>query len=114
MKELEKFKKYMTTPRRVVITVHTNPDADALGSALAWASVLSQNGHFVTVISPNEYPDFLKWMKGNDDVVIYEGNEESVSELVNNAEIIFCLDFSMLNRIGDLGELVRNTFSKIV
>ena len=66
MENLQGFQELLAEPRTVVITVHTNPDADALGSALGWGSILAKQGHHVTVISPNEYPDFLKWMKGNE------------------------------------------------
>jgi len=109
MKGLEKFKLLLDSPRRIVITVHTNPDADALGSALGFASILKQLGNNTTVISPNEYPDFLKWMKGNDEVVIFDKNEKEVNTLIEEAEIICCLDFSDLKRIGALGDLVRSS-----
>ena len=107
MKELEKFKLLLDSPKRIVITVHTNPDADALGSALGFASILKQQGHDTTVVSPNEYPDFLKWMQGHDDVVVYENFESKVNILIEEADIICCLDFSDLKRIGELGEKVR-------
>ena len=107
MKELDKFIALLSSPKEIVITVHTNPDADAIGSALGWASVLKQKGHSVTVLSPNDYPAFLKWMKGNEEVSVFEGNEDKGKELIKKADIIFCLDFSDLKRIGDLGEVVR-------
>ena len=109
MENIEGFKKLLTGSKEVVITVHTNPDADALGSALGWASILEKQGHKVTVISPNEYPDFLKWMKGNENVVVFEKAVEQATSLVGQAEVIFCLDFSDLQRIGELGELVRTS-----
>jgi bifunctional oligoribonuclease and PAP phosphatase NrnA len=109
MKDIEKFKLLLDSPKRAVITVHTNPDADALGSALGFASILRQQGHDITVVSPNEYPDFLKWMKGNSEVVVYKKQELQVKALVEKADIIFCLDFSDLNRIGELGDLVRSS-----
>jgi len=106
MKDLEKFKQLLDSPKRVVITVHTNPDADALGSALGFYSILKQQGYDVSVISPNEYPDFLKWMKGNDEVVVYENDEDVAINLVRNSELIFCLDFSDIKRCGKLCDLV--------
>ena len=107
MKDTTKFKQLFNTPRRVVITVHTNPDADALGSALGFASILQQQGHKVTVISPNEYPDFLKWMKGQEEVIVFDRQEEQAREMLAAAEVICCLDFSSLDRIGDMEEPVR-------
>ena len=99
----------LAQPRQVVITTHHKPDADALGSSLAWAGYLQQRGHHVTVITPSDYPAFLNWMAGNDEVVVYEKrhNDPQVRDLIQRAEAIFCLDFSALSRINELGDYVR-------
>ena len=115
MQNLEAFKKLISKPKRVVITTHHKPDADALGSSLGLAGILKKLGHEVKVITPTDYPDFLSWMKGNDEVIIYnEGKEALCEKLVNDAEVIFCLDFSNLSRINELGELVRKSKAKKV
>ncbi len=108
MQNIAAFKQLIGTPRDIVITTHTKPDADALGSSLGLALFLKHMGHRVTVITPTDYPKFLTWMKGNDEVVIYNDNNEAKSQtLIDSAEIVFCLDFSSLSRIDDLGERVR-------
>ncbi|WP_224999384.1 bifunctional oligoribonuclease/PAP phosphatase NrnA [Cesiribacter sp. SM1] len=107
---LNAFREALSLPRRVVITTHHKPDADALGSSLGLAGYLKKKGHHVSVISPTDYPAFLAWMKGNDEVIIFnEGNEARSAQLVADAELIFCLDFSSLARINELGELVRQS-----
>lgn len=104
------FRDALSRPRRVVITTHHKPDADALGSSLGLAGYLKKKGHQVTVITPTDYPDFLAWMKGNDDVIVFEaGNQERAAAFVADAELICCLDFSSLARINKLGELVRQS-----
>ena len=108
MQNIQAFKDFMSQPRKVVIVTHHKPDADALGSSLGLAGYLKKENHQVQVITPSDYPDFLQWMPGNNDVLIYEKKHESrISETINAAEIIFCLDFSALNRIQDLTEMVR-------
>ena len=99
----------LAQPRQIVITTHHKPDADALGSSLGWAGYLKQKGHHVTVVTPSDYPAFLNWMAGNDEVIIYEKrqNDRQIHDLVHRAEVIFCLDFSCLGRINELGEYVR-------
>ena len=99
----------LAQPKQVFITTHHKPDADALGSSLAWASYLKKKGHSVTVVTPSDYPAFLNWMQGNDEVVVFEPrhNERQVRDLVSRAEVIFCLDFNCLGRINELGEFVR-------
>lgn len=106
MQNLAAFKELISLPKRIVITTHIKPDADALGSSLGLAGYLMKEGHQVCVIAPTDYPSFLTWMEGNEDVLVYEGNEEKSSYLIENADIVFCLDFSSLSRIGELGELV--------
>lgn len=108
MQDLLALKKVLQEPKKVVITTHHKPDADALGSSLGLAGYLKKKGHSVTVITPTDYPSFLSWMPGNDEVIVFnEGNEQKSAALVEQADLIFCLDFSALGRINELGDLVR-------
>lgn len=94
--------------KKIVITTHHKPDADALGSSLALYWYLKKKGHIPVVISPTDYPEFLHWMSGQDEVIIFnEGKEKESEELIEKADIIFCLDFSALHRINEVGDLVR-------
>lgn len=115
MQYLEAFKELLNTPKKVVITTHHKPDADALGSSLGLAGFLKKKGHQVTVITPTDYPKFLSWMSGDAEVVVFNEGNESVSEkLIREADMIFCLDFSSLHRINELGEIVRQSQAKKV
>ncbi len=107
MENLEGLKTLLFKPKKVFITTHPRPDADALGSSLGLANYLKKFGHDVTVVTPTSYPEFITWMKGNDEVIIYKGNEEKAKQLLDKAELIFCLDFCNLNRIDELGDLIR-------
>ena len=102
----------LQNPKDIVITVHRGPDGDALGSALALYSVLSQLGHSVTVISPNNYASFLYWMKGNEDIVVFSDQEEKAIDITNNADLIFLLDFNNLSRTGEYTEVIREASAK--
>lgn len=107
MQNIEAFKNLISSPKKVVITTHHKPDADALGSSLALAGYLKKYDHDVKVISPSDYAGFLTWMHGNDEVIIFqEDNREEIFTWVSEADIIFCLDFSSLHRIHELGEAV--------
>lgn len=114
MQNVETFRGLINLPQKVVITTHHKPDADALGSSLAFAGYLKKKGHQVVVISPTDYANFLTWMKGNDEVVIYEGNEKLADRLVQEADIICCLDFSNLSRLHELGKQVAQSGAKKV
>lgn len=89
--------------------MHQKPDPDAMGSSLALAGVLTQMGHEVTVISPTNWPDFLKWMPGSKQVIDFEAAREKGIAALEAAEWVFCLDFNALSRTKNmaakLGEL---------
>lgn len=111
MQELESFKEALSSPKKVVITTHHKPDADALGSSLGMANFLIKKGHEVTVITPSDYPSFLHWMKGNEKVINFEdkSKQEIAKKHIKEAEVIFCLDFSCLSRIQDMQESVEES-----
>lgn len=108
MQEIESFKEVISSPKKIVITTHHKPDADALGSSLGMANFLLKKGHEVTVITPSDYPSFLHWMKGNDAVINYEDKKQQAKadKIIAEAEVIFCLDFSCLSRIQDMESAV--------
>lgn len=96
----------LTQPQKIVITTHHKPDGDAMGSSLGLYNYLIQQGHHARVIAPTDYPDFLSWLPGNEDVIIYTEHREEAAALIADAKLIFCLDFNALGRINDMGELV--------
>ncbi len=115
MQNLQAFKEYVSEPRQVVIVTHVKPDADALGSSLGLAAYLKKKKHHVTVITPSDYPEFLNWMSGNNEVIIFEKEKPApCAALIQQSDLIFCLDFSSLNRINELGQMVRASSAKKV
>ncbi len=95
--------------KQIVITTHKSPDGDAMGSSLAMFHFLKQLGHSVNVITPDSYADFLHWMPGNNDVLIYEEKKKEVQAITNNAQIIFFMDFNHISRISDFANIVSNS-----
>lgn len=114
MQDISGFKELIKSPKKIVITTHANPDADALGSSLGLYHLLIPMGHEVQVIVPNDYPDFLRWMPGNETVLIFEKSVKEATDIMNEAEVICCLDFSGLNRIKGMGPVVREAKAKKV
>lgn len=110
MKNLEDFKEFMSVPRRGIIVTHIKPDADALGSSLGLYHYLIGKGHQITLVTPSDYPDFIKWMPGQENVWVFdETRMEEFKQLLANSEVVFCLDFSNLSRINPLGDLIRTS-----
>jgi phosphoesterase RecJ-like protein len=113
MDNLQAFKSLISHPKHVVIVTHFKPDADALGSSLGLAGFLKKKGHAVQVITPSDYPEFLTWMPGNETVIALSKTsktaEKMAAEAISSADVIFCLDFSSLQRIHELGEMVKKS-----
>lgn len=118
MENLDAFRNLISTPKKVVIVTHFKPDADALGSSLGLAGYLRKKGHSVSVITPSNYPDFLAWMPGNETVLALDHAkpeiEKKALQLIVDSEVVFCLDFSNLSRINNLGQTIRNSAAKKV
>ena len=101
--------------RKVVVTMHQKPDADAMGSALALYHFLKQFGHEVVVISPTNWARWLNWMEGVQDVLDYELNKAEANACLDSAEWLFCLDHNHFNRTKSMApKLASLTCTKIL
>lgn len=87
-----------------------------MGSSLGLGNFLLKAGHSVSVIVPNDYPEFLWWMKGHDAVINAEKDIKKAKETFANAELIFCLDFNDLGRINVVGQFLStlNNIPKVM
>ena len=91
-----------TEPKNIVILSHTNPDGDAIGSSLAWGEALRKKGHKVMCVVPNKYPYYLDWMAGISELVIFKNDSEGRAiKAVEEADMLFCLDFHTLSRLDE-------------
>lgn len=92
---------FLKTPKQIAIVPHRNPDGDALGSSLALYHVLKQLNHVVKVIAPNEFPEFISWLPGADQVIVFEKNYDECAAFLQGSDLVFTLDFNALHRAGD-------------
>ena len=102
MQSISLFYTQLDTPKKVVITMHQKPDGDAMGSALGLYHFLVALGHKVQVISPTNWADFLKWMPGIENVLDFEHNREKAKKIIEETDLLFCLDFNILHRTKHL------------
>lgn len=104
MKDIGLLFEFLKQPRRIVLLTHVRPDGDAVGSSLALKHYLDKKGHFVDVIVPDDFPDFLSWMPGSDKCFNHQKNPKTCFAVLTRAECIFFLDFNAIKRIEALGE----------
>ncbi|MCK9423173.1 MAG: DHH family phosphoesterase [Bacteroidales bacterium] len=99
----------LSRPLSIVIVTHTNPDGDAIGSSLALFLYFLKKNHKVQVIVPDPFPDFLAWMPGHKDVLIYKSQKTEATAAILKANVIFAADFNNLNRLNDAGNVVKQS-----
>lgn len=104
--KIDHFNKWFERADKIVIVSHVSPDGDAIGSSLGLYHFLDSQDKNVTVIVPNAFPDFLKWMPGAKDVLRYDRYKEFADKLIAEADVICCLDFNAIKRIEAMGDAV--------
>jgi len=109
MQAIEQFYPILNQPFKAVITAHQKPDGDAMGSTLGLYHFLKQLGHEVTVVSPTNWAAFLNWMPAVDQVIDFEANKKEASQIVADADYVFCLDFNILHRTKHLEPVIRDS-----
>lgn len=102
IQDIEAIKSLLATPKKIAIIPHRGPDGDAMGSTLGLYHFLLKNNHQPTVISPNDFPIFLAWMPGSETVKVFEKDTENCTKILEEAELIFTLDFNALHRTGEM------------
>ncbi|SDL94650.1 DHH family phosphoesterase [Chryseobacterium taihuense] len=113
--ELLEINTLLVPENKIVILTHYNPDGDAIGSSLGLKHYLKAKGIDTDVVVPNDFPKFLKWMPEAKKNVIGEYKRKLAFDLINEADVIFCLDFNSPSRIGLLGDwLMRAKAKKIL
>lgn len=107
MKPIEEIFPLPDTPKKIVITTHQKPDADAMGSSLGLKHFLALQGHEVTVISPTNWAGWVNWMPGAEEVINYEKEKSLAEAKLDAADWLFCLDFNIFHRTKTMTEKLK-------
>lgn len=108
MKSIEEALPLIAQSHKIFITTHYKPDGDAVGSVMALAQYLKLKGKEVYPVFPSEIPDFLSWISDINTAYNYKAETKKVKELVQNADLIFCLDFNDFSRVKEMSILLEN------
>lgn len=114
LEDINAVKKLLSKPQQIVIVPHKNPDGDAIGSTLALWHYLKNIGQEATVIAPNDYPKFLKWMPGHEHILNFEKENSQAKKKIEEATLIFTLDFNHLGRIGQMESYLEGGNAPII
>ena len=100
--QLAQMDQLISTAQSVLVVCHKSPDGDAIGSSLGMAEYLRQRGKDVTVVVPDQYPDFLHWLPNSEKIVRYDKHPDKCDMLFKITDLIVCLDFNTPSRVEDM------------
>ncbi len=96
---LKAFQTLIDEARTVVVCPHVNPDGDAIGSSLALQHYLVRRGKDARVVVPSQFPDFLRWMPGAQNIVNFARHEGDARALIEHADLIIIADLNDSKRL---------------
>lgn len=107
--ELLQLMQLLRESRRIVVTAHRGPDGDAIGSVLAMAAYLKRIGKQADILVPNAFPDFLRWMPGNERICLADHSPRRAAELVAGADLVCMLDYNATSRLQSMQQLIERS-----
>ncbi len=106
MSDFLKLKSLIENHNRFILSTHVNPDADALGSQLAFFRILKKLGKKAWIINHSSTPYNLQFL--DEENVIEKFDEKIHSQVINEAQIFFLLDLNQAERIVKMEKSLRN------
>jgi phosphoesterase RecJ-like protein len=91
--------------RRVVLTTHVQPDGDGIGSEVALARWLSQEGKEVAILNPHPTQRRFRFLEAIAPIEAFVPGRDEIR--VAEADLLIVLDISVPGRLGPLEGVVR-------
>ncbi|MEE0979179.1 MAG: bifunctional oligoribonuclease/PAP phosphatase NrnA [Muribaculaceae bacterium] len=104
----DKLRSLIGQAERIVITCHTAPDGDALGSSLALMHLLNNMGKIAHVVTPDVPTESLRFIPGAKEIVPFTRYEDFAKELFEKADLVIGLDFNAIKRLDRMAHLMEN------
>jgi phosphoesterase RecJ-like protein len=114
MNTFKKIEAEILNASKIVITSHKSADGDSIGCSLGLLHFIEKLGKKAIICHPDKAPDFLDWLDTSSIVLMSDAPDQVRNEL-ENADLIFCLDYNATNRIGpEMQTLLEATTGKKV
>lgn len=107
--KIAQVKSKLDPSEKIVIIAHKSPDGDSIGSSIGLYHYLKKRGHEVKVCHPDPAPYFLNWITGVEDILNAEHHPDEIKTQFEEADLIFCLDFNSMSRVGDLKDNLKSS-----
>lgn len=104
--------------RKVTIVTHQKPDGDAMGSCIALYHFLKMCGKdSVRIILNDRYPSYLDFLSSdilNGDIIFFQEMKDTAEILIQDSDLIFCLDFNAFHRTDKIEEALSTSKARKV
>lgn len=108
LRGVEKLFVKITQVNKIVLVGHVNPDGDCIGSITGLGGYLKDCcGKNITLVVPNEVPQFLKFLSHDMNLYSYNIHKEEVHSALESADMVICMDLNSLKRMDDLGAAIQ-------
>lgn len=101
--EKQQFQTYLQNSKNIVIVSHKSPDGDSVGSSMALYYYLKNKAIAaeLCVCHPDPAPNFIRWADSDNVILNFEEHHDLVCSKLHNADLVICLDFNDLSRVGE-------------
>ncbi len=97
MIDFSELKKIIEDNNSFLLTTHVNPDADAIGSEIAFYFILKELGKKAFIINHSDIPYNLEFL--DTDKVIEKYDEQKHSTIFDEVDVFVALDFNRSDRV---------------
>lgn len=115
LQKIQLLKEFVNKAKNIVITTHLRPDGDALGSSLGIYHFLKALGKSSRLVLNDRWPDTLKFMFTNfseKNLAVYDEDALKAESWLEEADLIFCMDFNDFHRAEKLEPFLTNAKAK--
>lgn len=111
IQQQDEIRRLIAEAEKIAVVGHQNPDGDAVGAVIGIAEwVRDAYGKTCTMLLPDAYPDFLQWMPNANFIVRNDKQEDKVAEILKETDLLFCVDFNDVSRVGEDMKPVLSAF----
>jgi|FLOH01.1.fsa_nt_gi bifunctional oligoribonuclease and PAP phosphatase NrnA len=96
--------KVINSANNFVLSSHLDPDADALGSELAFARYLKAIGKKVTILHASPIRENIQFLIHENEVNNCEAHDQLLHDAFSKADVLFAFDIGDFTRLGIIGE----------
>jgi len=100
----------LTGAKRIVVTTHVRPDADAIGSAAALARSAIEAGRDATVVVPDVVPERYAFLLDG----VASAEADAFADLAARADLVVVVDTCTLMQLETIADAIRGAREKAV